>query len=140
MMGFDEVTGQATAVETLQRALASGHVHHAYRFEGQDGVGKELTAFALARALVCVRRPAEGCGECSACIRAVTLSPEEPRVPQHPDVVLIERGLYPPAVLGRTSPETTGIGVEQIRRIVTSRAMYPPHEARHLVFIFRAAH
>jgi DNA polymerase-3 subunit delta' len=54
--------------------------------------------------------------------------------------VLVERGLYPPAVLGRTSPETTGIGVEQIRRIVTARAAYPAYEASRLVFIFRAAH
>ena len=56
------------------------------------------------------------------------------------DVVLVQRGLYPPGVLGRTSPETTGIGVEQIRRIVTARAAYPAYEATRLVFIFRAAH
>jgi DNA polymerase-3 subunit delta' len=55
-------------------------------------------------------------------------------------VVLIERGLYPASVLGRSSPETTGIGVEQIRRLVLSRAAYPPHEAGSLLFIFRAAH
>jgi DNA polymerase-3 subunit delta' len=61
-------------------------------------------------------------------------------VPAHPDVVLVERGLYPAGVLGRSSPETTGIGVEQIRRIVLSRATFPPHEAQHLLFIFRAAH
>lgn len=139
-MVFDRILGQPTAVETLRRALLSGRVHHAYRFEGPDGVGKELAAFALAQALVCPQKPAIGCGECSACRRAVTLSTEEPQVPQHPDVVLVERGLYPPGVLGRTSPETTGIGVEQIRRIVTARAAYPPYEATRLVFIFRAAH
>jgi DNA polymerase-3 subunit delta' len=139
-MGFDEILGQDTAVQTLLRALASGRLHHAYRFEGPDGVGKERAAFAFARALVCAERPNVGCGECSACRRAVTLSVDEPAVPQHPDVVLIERGLYPAAVLGRSSPETTGIGVEQIRRIVIARAAYPAYEARRLVFIFRAAH
>jgi DNA polymerase-3 subunit delta' len=139
-MAFDDILGQATAIETLQRALASGRLHHAYRFEGPDGVGKERAAFALAQALVCTEAPDVGCGRCSACRRAVTLSREEPAVPQHPDVVLVERGLYPAAVLGRSSPETTGIGVEQIRRIVIARAGYPPHEARRLVFIFRAAH
>jgi DNA polymerase III subunit delta' len=139
-MVFDRILGQPTAVETLRRALLSERVHHAYRFEGPDGVGKELAAFALAQALVCPQKPSIGCGECSACRRAVALSADEPQVPQHPDVVLVERGLYPPAVLGRTSPETTGIGVEQIRRIVTARAAYPPYEATRLVFIFRAAH
>jgi DNA polymerase III subunit delta' len=139
-MVFGDVLGQPTAVQTLRRALASDRLHHAYRFEGPDGVGKERCAFALAQALVCVQRPGEGCGACAACRRATTLSAEPPQVPAHPDVVLLERGLYPAGVLGRSSPETTGIGVEQIRRIVLTRAAYPPHEAPHLLFIFRAAH
>lgn len=139
-MSFDAILGQATAVQTIQTALAAGRLHHAYRFEGPDGVGKERAAFALAQALVCARAPNVGCGECPACTRAVTLSDEDPRVPKHPDVILVERGLYPPAVLGRSSPETTGIGVEQVRRIVIARASFPPYEAGKLVFIFRAAH
>lgn len=137
---FDAVLGQPTAVATLRRALAAGRVHHAYRFEGPEGVGKERAAFALAQALVCRERPGVGCGACSACSRAVTLSDESPRVPLHPDVVLVARGLYPAATLGRSSPEVTGIGVEQIRRVVVDRAGFPPHEAPALVFIFRAAH
>jgi DNA polymerase III subunit delta' len=140
LMAFDEILGQETAIQTLRKALASERVHHAYRFEGPDGVGKERAAFAFAQALVCKARPNVGCGECSACRRAVTLSSDEPAVPQHPDVVVVERGLYPPAVLGRSTPETTGIGVEQVRRIVLARAAYPPFEAPRLLFIFRAAH
>jgi DNA polymerase-3 subunit delta' len=139
-MSFDAILGQDTAIQTLKMALASGRLHHAYRFEGPDGVGKERAAFALAQALVCARLPNVGCGECAACTRAVALSDEEPMVPRHPDVVLVERGLYPPGVLGRASPETTGIGVEQVRRIVIARAGYPPYEAARLIFIFRAAH
>jgi DNA polymerase-3 subunit delta' len=139
-MVFDQIFGQPTAVATLKRALETGRLHHAYRFEGPEGVGKELTAFALAQALVCTAAPLVGCGACSACKRAVSLSEEPPEVPRHPDVVLLERGLYPPATLGRSTPESAGIGVEQVRRIVLARAEYPPHEARHLVFIIRAAH
>jgi DNA polymerase III subunit delta' len=139
-MPFDEILGQPVAIDTLERAVATGRLHHAYRFEGPEGVGKERAAFALAQALVCTQAGARACGACSACRRAVTLSSDEPRVPQHPDVVLVERGLYPAGILGRTSPESTGIGVEQIRRIVIARAAYPAHEAAHLVFIFRAAH
>jgi DNA polymerase III subunit delta' len=139
-MGFEDILGQDTAIETLRVALRSGRLHHAYRFVGPDGVGKERAAFAFASALVCTEQPNLGCGHCSACRRALTLSTEEPAVPQHPDVVVVERGLYPSAVLGRSTPETAGIGVEQIRRIVIARASYPPFEARHLVFIFRAAH
>src|SRR5437868_14065518 len=98
-MGFERILGQAAATETLERALRTGKVHHAYRFEGPSGVGKELTAFAFAQALVCTTPPPSGvvyqaCGTCSACTRAVTLSGEAPRVPLHPDVVVLERGLY----------------------------------------------
>jgi DNA polymerase III subunit delta' len=138
-MPFDAIEGQAPAVETLTRALRSGRVHHAYRFEGPDGVGKELAAFALAQALVCEKDDLLGCGSCSACRRAVTLGTEDPKVPLHPDVLLLQRGLYPAGLLGASSAEITGISVEQVRRVVLARAGYPPHEGRALVVIVRDA-
>jgi DNA polymerase-3 subunit delta' len=139
-MPFREILGQPTAVEILKRALGSGLLHHAYRFEGPDGVGKEMTAFALAQSLVC-DAPREGlaCRECSACRRAVTLANEPPNVPLHPDVVLIGKGIYPPAVLGTTSPETSAIGIEQIRKMILGRVGYSSHEGKCLVFILRNA-
>jgi DNA polymerase III subunit delta' len=135
---FSDILGQEPALKTLRQALASGRVHHAYRFEGPPGVGKELAAFALAQALVCERGQGEGCGACSACRRALTLSEEPPEVPLHPDVVLLERGLYR-SVLGSGAAEATGIGIEQVRRVVLMRAGFPPHEGRALVFIVRDA-
>lgn len=134
-MHFDEVLGQPAAVQTLTRALTTGRIHHAYRFEGPSGVGKEMTALRFARALVCERDPL-GCGECSACRRALTLSEEEPRVPLHPDVVLVGRGVYR-SVTGQS--ESAGIGVDQVRRVVLGRAGFGPHEGRALVFIIREA-
>jgi len=53
--------------------------------------------------------------------------------------VLIGKGLYPPAVLGTSSPETQAIGIEQIRKLILGRVGYRPHEAKKLVFIVRAA-
>jgi DNA polymerase-3 subunit delta' len=137
---FDSILGQRSAIETLVHALRSGRVHHAYRFEGPDGVGKELAAFALAQALLCDGNAPLGCGDCSACRRAVKLSNEDPRVPQHPDVLVVGRGVYPPSALGTQSRETVAIGVEQVRRVVLSRIGFPPHEGRALVVIVRAAH
>jgi DNA polymerase-3 subunit delta' len=137
-MPFDHISGQETAVQTLSRALEAGRVHHAYRFEGPSGVGKELTAFALAQALVCEASVTLGCGTCSACKRAVTFADTEPRVPLHPDVVVIQRGLYK-GTLGAGASEATGISIEQIRRVVLGRAGFTPHEGRALVFIVRAA-
>ena len=137
-VSFELIRGQSPAIQTLTRALTSGRVHHAYRFEGPAGVGKELTAFRLAAALVC-EQGGLGCepkAPCSACRRALSLSDEEPQVPLHPDVVLIGRGVYR-AVTGKE--EASGIGIDQIRRVVLPRIGYTPHEGRALVFIVRDA-
>jgi len=136
---LSRVLAQPTAVETLRRALASGRVHHAYLFDGPEGVGKELAAFGLAQALVCERLAATGaaCGDCRACLRAVP-RPKETR-PLHPDVVVLERGLYDPATIGRRSPETQDISIDQVRTLVLARAAFGPHEGRAKVFIVRRA-
>jgi len=135
-MSFSKILGQEPALQTLTRALATGHVHHAYRFEGPAGVGKEMAAFALAQALVCELGGAQACEKCSACQRAVRISEEEPHVPAHPDVILVQRGLY----RGRISAnEATGISIEQVRKIVLERVGYRPHEGRARLFIVRDA-
>ncbi len=137
---LSSVSAQAPAVETLRRALAGGRVHHAYLFDGPDGVGKERAALGLAQALVCERRAAgswEACGECSACVRAL-IRPDA-RAPVHPDVVLLERGLYEPAALGRRTPETQDLSIDQVRTLVLARAAFPPHEGKARVFIVRRA-
>jgi DNA polymerase-3 subunit delta' len=134
------VRSQSTAVQTLGRAVAANRVHHAYLFEGPDGVGKERTAFGLAQALVCERRPegtAEACGDCSSCRRAVPRAGEAR--PIHPDVVVIERGLYEPATIGRRTPETQDISIDQVRTLVLSHAAFSPHEGRAKMFIVRRA-
>lgn len=139
-MPFREILGQSIAVEILQRAVGSTRLHHAYRFEGPDGVGKEMAALALAQCLVC-EQPRQGiaCCHCGACRRATTLATEPPLVPLHPDVVLLGRGLYPPSILGTSSPETSAIGIEQVRKMVLARVGYSSHEGRGLVFLIRDA-
>ncbi|HEY4157846.1 MAG TPA: DNA polymerase III subunit, partial [Polyangiaceae bacterium] len=133
---FAEILGQEPALTTLYRALDSGRVHHAYRFEGPSGVGKRMAALALAQALLCEKAGTRACGACSACRRALTLSEEEPRVPLHPDLVFVQRGLYKKS-LG--AAEASGISIEQVRRVVLGRVGFAPHEGRALVFIVEDA-
>jgi DNA polymerase-3 subunit delta' len=131
-----EVRGQSAAVETLTRALETGRAHHAYRFEGPDGVGKELAAMGFAQALLCAGGDPLGCGRCSACERAVTL---RDGIPAHPDLVVVERGLYSAEVLGRESREGKEISVDQVRKIILAQASFSPHEGRARVFLVRRA-
>lgn len=134
------VRAQPTAVDTLRRALAGDRVHHAYLFDGPEGVGKERTALGLAQALVCERRApgtSDACGECRACARAIPRAGEGR--PLHPDVVILERGLYEPVTIGRRTPETQDLSIDQIRTLVLARAAFPPHEGRAKVFIVRRA-
>jgi DNA polymerase III subunit delta' len=137
MSAFSRILGQPAAVRTLERALTQGRVHHAYRFEGPEGVGKEMAALALAQSFVCTSGAAIGCGQCAACGRAIRIAEVEPHVPQHPDVVLVGRGVYPHTLIG--AKEASGISVEQIRRVVLGRTGYAPHEGRALLFIVRDA-
>ena len=138
-MPFTHIRGQRVAVDALTQALSRGRAHHAYRFEGPEGVGKEMAALALAQALVCVGGEALGCGICDACVRAVKFATERPHVPLHPDVIVIERNLYPPEVLGRSRPELVEISVDQVRKLVLGHAAYAPHEGRARVILIRRA-
>jgi DNA polymerase-3 subunit delta' len=138
---LSQLRAQETALRTVERALETGRVHHAYLFAGPDGVGKELAAFGLAQALVCERRgngnAPRACGACSACLRSFPR--DESRRPLHPDVVVIERGLYAPATLGRRTVETQDISIDQIRTLVLARSAFAPHEGRAKVFVVRRA-
>lgn len=135
-MSFDGILGQEPAVQTLVQALRAERVHHAYRFEGPPGVGKGLAALALARALLCEQPTPLACETCAACKRASTFSAEEPHLPAHSDLLIVERGIYRNVL---QASETSGISIEQVRRIVMSRIGFPPHEGRAVVCIIRGA-
>ena len=65
---FAEIVGQQHVTRTLQNAIESGRVAHAYIFSGARGVGKTTTARILAKALNCVQGPTSSpCNECASC-------------------------------------------------------------------------
>ena len=135
------VVGQDRAVAALTAALKTDRLAHGMLFVGPDGVGRERTARALARGLLCERRgtPAEvlpfGCAECRACRRVDSGS--------HPDrhVVMSEaegvaRGIAQPEGKARPSAE---IKIDAVREL-GHRLLQRPYEGKASVAVIVDAH
>lgn len=65
---FEDVVGQSHITETLQKAIDTDKVAHAYLFSGPRGTGKTSTAKIFARAMNCVHGPtSHPCNTCEVC-------------------------------------------------------------------------
>ncbi len=114
-----DVVGQEQATKTLQNALSSSHVSHAYLFCGPRGTGKTSTGRILAKAVNCLTT--EGKGEpCNTCERCQAIT--EGRAL---DVIEIDAA--------------SNTGVDNIRDL-RERVNYAPNEARYKVYIIDEVH
>ncbi|MFQ5766521.1 MAG: DNA polymerase III subunit gamma/tau [Acidobacteriota bacterium] len=65
---FADVAGQQPIVQTLENAISTGRITHAYLFCGTRGVGKTTMARIVAKALNCDRGPTPApCNRCPSC-------------------------------------------------------------------------
>jgi DNA polymerase III subunit delta' len=129
-MPFRDITGHARIYQLLARAAARESLPPSLMFTGPAGVGKRMSAVALAQLLNCltpVRSASAGsaetdltdaCGVCSSCKRIAR--------GVHADVLLIEPG------------DTGTIKIDEVRDGV-ERTAYRPFEGRRRVVIIDEA-
>jgi DNA polymerase-3 subunit gamma/tau len=118
---FDELMGQEQVTVTLQNAIRSGRIAHAYLFYGARGCGKTSTARLLARALNCVAQDGPTptpCGECRLCVG-------------------IRDGICMDVIEMDAASET---GIDDVREKIVENVQYAPGEARYKVYIIDEVH
>jgi DNA polymerase-3 subunit delta' len=69
MISFDDILGQAAAIDWLTRAYTADRLPHGLIFAGPTGVGKATTAQALGALMLCENpNGVKACGKCPSCV------------------------------------------------------------------------
>jgi DNA polymerase-3 subunit delta' len=128
---FRDLAGHRRTLALLTRSVALGSLPPSLIFAGPDGVGKRLTAVALAQALNCPTPgrdlpldagtvlPLDACGACPSCRR-------------------IARHVHPDLILIAPDEDTGNTRIDEIRPLI-ERLGYRPFEARWRVVIIDEA-
>ena len=115
---FKELTGQEHVSRTLENAIKSGRIAHAYLFSGVRGVGKTTVARILAKSLNCAEGPThDPCMKCQSCTEISSGFSV--------DVIEIDGASH--------------TGVDNVRELQES-AQYAPLKGRYKIYIIDEVH
>ncbi|MCE5327733.1 MAG: hypothetical protein LLG01_15110 [Planctomycetaceae bacterium] len=137
MIDLDQIVGQERAVADLRQAMAAQRMPHGFIFAGPEGVGRQTTATALAKVLLCERLgtapnsgtvPSSACNECPSCRMMEAGS--------HPDFNLVYKELAAfhedAQVRNRVMQE---LGIDVIDSFLIEPAMRAAARGRGKVFV-----
>lgn len=115
---FDEVVGQSVVKKTLQNALKTGKISHAYLFSGPRGTGKTTIAKIFAKSVNCLQ--ADNGNPCQKCSSCLAVSERE-----CPDIIEIDAA--------------SNNGVDEIREL-RNKVNLVPSELKYKVYIIDEVH
>jgi DNA polymerase III delta' subunit len=131
MLTFDDIFGQAAAIDSIRRAYRADRLPHGLVFAGPAGVGKATTARALAGLFLCERPTVESpCGACESCRGMEALA--------HPDYHVITRQLVRMHDKTGKSKATT-LSINVIRAELVEKASRKAVLGRGKVFVIEQA-
>jgi DNA polymerase-3 subunit gamma/tau len=113
---FAEVAGQEHIIKTLENAVKTKKIAHAYLFAGPRGTGKTTIAKIFAKAINCQEENAP-CGECETCNAIMN--------GEHPDVIEIDAA--------------SNNGVDEVRDLI-DKVKYAPINGTYKVYIIDEVH
>lgn len=106
MPNYASLVGQEVPERILRRAVRRGQLAHALIFQGEEGLGMEAAAWALARTLLCQKGGEEPCEACPGCTKS--------RLLDHPDLEVI----LPLPSLGTGSSEDENPAIQFNRQVL----------------------
>ncbi|MCB9675992.1 MAG: DNA polymerase III subunit delta' [Alphaproteobacteria bacterium] len=111
------ILGHTAILERLKAAADRDGLHHAYLFEGPEGLGRRLVADWLARYVNCTSE-SRPCGRCPQCVRIAAGT--------HPDVIVLEPD---PTRASQT------IGVDAVREIIRQSGYHRYDSKRRMIIV-----
>lgn len=119
MATFKDIIGHEQIISHLSSALKNKKVSHAYIFNGDDGIGKNMLSKAFAKALQCEAGYGDSCNMCRSCRQVESGN--------QPDIKWVKH------------EKQASIGVEDIRTQLNNDIAIKPYSSKYKIYIIDEA-